>query len=384
MVRPAGRHPRRRRRATRRRCEDAFDHYAPEWRDQVRALVRGLHERRRAFRRGDADRHAARAGAPGCAPSATRCATMRARSCGVEGAVQEIAPHGHRPGTLLRHTVSMGGAMGSGEAFATVDREGRFTYVNEQAEQLLGRTAASCWAAQIWNFVPEDACGCAWRSSSGARFSAARTCWRSRSSTPACRAASRPGATPSAPGWRVHLRDVTARHKSQEQLRLLESSIARLNDIVIITEAGAVQRAGAAHRVRQRGLRAAHRLHAARRCWASTPRLLQGPGTQRARAGPHPRGDGAVAARARGPDQLQEERRAVLGRPGRLAGVGRGAPAHPLGGGRPRHHRAQDGRGEDPVPRLLRPADPAAQPPAAARPAAARADRPGPTRAKAR
>ena len=39
-------------------------------------------------------------------------------------------------------------------------------------------------------------------------------------------------------GLAVHFRDVTARHKSEEQLRLLESSIARLNDIVIITEAG--------------------------------------------------------------------------------------------------------------------------------------------------
>ena len=36
------------------------------------------------------------------------------RIVGVEGLVQEIAPAGYPPGTLLRHTVSMAGAEGSG------------------------------------------------------------------------------------------------------------------------------------------------------------------------------------------------------------------------------------------------------------------------------
>ena len=57
----------------------------------------------------------------------------------IECAVQEIAPQGHREGTLMWHAVSMGGAMGGGEAFATVDRNGRFTYLNQEAERLLGR-----------------------------------------------------------------------------------------------------------------------------------------------------------------------------------------------------------------------------------------------------
>src|SRR5205814_7323711 len=71
----------------------------------------------------------------------------------VEGAVQEIAPHGYHPGTLMRHTVSMGGAMGSGEAFATVDRQGRFTYLNEQAERLLGRAARELLGRPTWHYV---------------------------------------------------------------------------------------------------------------------------------------------------------------------------------------------------------------------------------------
>ena len=42
--------------------------------------------------------------------------------------MQEIAPVGYPEGTLLRHTVRLGGATGSGDAFATADREGAFTY----------------------------------------------------------------------------------------------------------------------------------------------------------------------------------------------------------------------------------------------------------------
>ena len=81
-------------------------------------------------------------------------------------------------------------------------------------------------------------------------------------------------------GLAVHLRDVTARHKSQEQLRLLESSIARLNDIVIITEAGPFNAPGP--RIvfvneafeRRTG-------YSSEEVMGRTPRLLQGPDTQR-------------------------------------------------------------------------------------------------------
>ena len=117
----------------------------------------------------------------------------------VEGAVQEIAPHGHRPGTLMRHTVSMGGAMGSGEAFATVDREGRFTYVNEQAERLLGRPARELLGRPIWNSFQKTV---RVRLEEQLRASfEGNQCWRRRHSTRTCPAASRCAAIPSARAW---------------------------------------------------------------------------------------------------------------------------------------------------------------------------------------
>ncbi|WP_235964773.1 sensor domain-containing protein [Caenimonas soli] len=257
--------------------EDAFGFYAPEWRDKVLGLVEAC----------------ATAGEP--FDEEMQIVTLKGRrawvrSIGhavrneagdiarVEGAVQEIAPHGHRPGTLLRHAVSMGGAMGSGEAFATIDREGRFTYINEKAELLLGRPARELLGRPIWNSFQKTV-----------RLRMEEQCRRSfendqllEAEALDARLSSRIEVRgyPFGAGLAVHLRDVTARHKSEEQLRLLESSIARLNDIVIITEAGPFNAPGP--RIvfvneafeRRTG-------YSPEEVLGRTPRLLQGPATQR-------------------------------------------------------------------------------------------------------
>ncbi len=257
--------------------KDAFIHYAPEWRDAMDALVHAC----------------TTAGTP--FDEEMQIVTLQGRRAWVrtighavrdddgtimrvEGAVQEIAPHGHRHGTLSRHTVSMGGAMGSGEAFATVDREGRFTYVNEEAEHLLGRPAPELLGRQIWGAFQKTV-----------RFRVEEQFRRSMGRAEKVEVEELDASLsrrieargyPFGAGLAVHLRDVTARHKSQEQLRLLESSIARLNDIVIITEAGPFNAPGP--RIvfvneafeRRTG-------YTPQEVMGKTPRLLQGQGTQR-------------------------------------------------------------------------------------------------------
>jgi diguanylate cyclase (GGDEF)-like protein/PAS domain S-box-containing protein len=257
--------------------EDPFGFYAPEWREKIIALV-------------DA-----------CASTGTpfdeemQIVTLKGRRAWVrtlaqavldetgdvvrvEGAVQEIAPHGYRPGTLMRHTVSMGGAMGSGEAFATIDRQGRFTYLNEQAERLLGRSSRELLGRPIWNYFQRTV-----RLRLEEQF---RRSFTTGAKLEAEELDAQLGSRiemrgyPFGGGMAVHLRDVTARHKSQELLRLLESSIARLNDIVIITEAGPFSEPGP--RIvfvneafeRRTG-------YSPDEVIGRTPRLLQGPGTQR-------------------------------------------------------------------------------------------------------
>jgi diguanylate cyclase (GGDEF)-like protein/PAS domain S-box-containing protein len=257
--------------------QNAFGLYAPEWREKVNELVQACATRGEPF------------------DEEMQILTLQGRRAWVrsighairneggeivriEGAVQEIAPHGHRVGTLLRHTVSMGGAMSSGEAFATIDREGRFSYLNDQAERLLGRSATELLGRPIWNCFQKTV-----RLRLEEQFRKSFTHdevleVEELDANLSARIEAR--GYPFGAGLAVHLRDVTARHKAQEHLRLLESSIARLNDIVIITEAGPFNAPGP--RIvfvneafeRRTG-------YSPEEVIGRTPRLLQGQNTQR-------------------------------------------------------------------------------------------------------
>jgi diguanylate cyclase (GGDEF)-like protein/PAS domain S-box-containing protein len=257
---------------------EAFSHYAPEWRGRIDELVTRCAATGEPF--DEEMQILAEKGRPAWVRSIGQAVRDgEGRIVRVEGAVQEIAPHAHRPGTLARHTVSMGGAMGSGEAFATIDREGRFTYANEQAERLLGQPPGGLLGRKIWNMFQKTV---RWRLEEQFRraFASQRIIEvEELDARLSCRVEAR--GYPFGAGLAVHLRDVTARHKSQEQLRLLESSIARLNDIVIITEAGPFSAPGP--RIvfvneafeRRTG-------YSPEEVLGRTPRLLQGPATQRA------------------------------------------------------------------------------------------------------
>jgi diguanylate cyclase (GGDEF)-like protein/PAS domain S-box-containing protein len=192
----------------------------------------------------------------------------------VQGAVQEIVPRDTRPGSLLR----LGAALGSGEAFVTVDRNGQFTYLNEEAERLLGADSRQLLGRRFWNSFQKTV-----RLKLEERFRAA------------CAKAEQlefeeldarlshwfeVRGFPFGGGMAVHLRDVTERRKAQEQLRLLEGSIARLNDIVIITEAGPFSEPGP--RIVFVNEAFERRTGYSRdEVLGRTPRLLQGPNTQR-------------------------------------------------------------------------------------------------------
>ncbi len=181
----------------------------------------------------------------------------------VDGVVQVIEPHGAFAGALL-----------------TVDAQARLNYVNPSAERLLGRPFGSLQGRPLWDLFPRTA---RMRVESQARSALAR---RQPLELEEADAAQRQWlelrGQPFGDGLAVHLRDVTARHHAQEQLRLLEGSIARLNDIVIITEAGPFDEPGPAIVFvneafeRRTGYSRAEVI-------GRSPRLLQGPQTQRDR-----------------------------------------------------------------------------------------------------
>ncbi|HVE55012.1 MAG TPA: PAS domain-containing protein, partial [Ramlibacter sp.] len=214
--------------------DHALDHYAEEHRGEVEARVRACQEEGTPFDL-EVQLHSLQGRRIWARLVGQPLRDEAGEIVGAEGLVQEIAPAGYAPGTLLRHTVSMGGALGSGEAFVTVDRYGRISYANEQAEQMLAGGGEPLVGRKVWSFFQKrarlkleermvhalekrepieleemDAQVSHWIEVRGFPFGA---------------------------GLALHLRDVSARRRAQQHLMLLEGSIARLNDIVIITEA---------------------------------------------------------------------------------------------------------------------------------------------------
>ena len=133
------------------RFEDALAHYAEEHRGELAARMRACQEQGVAFDI-EVQLHSMQGRRIWARCVGQPLLDESGRIVGAEGLVQEIAPPGYAHGTLMRHTVSMGGALGSGEAFVTIDRQGRISYANEQAEQLLGSPGEAIMGRKIWSF----------------------------------------------------------------------------------------------------------------------------------------------------------------------------------------------------------------------------------------
>ncbi|MBC7994675.1 MAG: PAS domain-containing protein [Rhizobacter sp.] len=120
------------------------------------------------------------------------------------------------------------------DAFFTVDREWRFTYINGEAERLWGRQRDTMLGCVLWDIYP-DVRGSvfdhhyrrAMGGETGVSFEALYSplhMWFGID----CH--------PSEDGLSVYFRDVSETRAARQQLKLLEASVAQLNDIVIITE----------------------------------------------------------------------------------------------------------------------------------------------------
>lgn len=163
------------------------------------------------------------------------------------------------------------------EAFVTIDKKGVFTYVNRESERLLQRESAELLGRKLWDELDAAGTGRLRREihavcQSGLsvefeEYYVPLEKWLELR------------AYPFEEGIAVYFRDVTAWRQSQEQL-LLQTSISRLNDIVIITEAGTLDAPGP-RIVFVNDAFERHTGYSRSEALGRTPRLLQGQRTQR-------------------------------------------------------------------------------------------------------
>lgn len=254
---------------------DALEHYAAPWRQQMRALLDACAAQGTPFDvEVQIDTLQARLVWVRSVGEAVRDASGRIVQ--LQGVVQEVAPAGHAEGTLLGHAAAMLGAPGSEEAFATLDSEGGLIFVSEHAARLLG--GGELLDRKIWGFFRKSARLDLEQMVRGA-LGAGTPIELEELHTSGDRWLELRG-VPLSAGMALHLRDATERQRSLQQLRLLEGSIGRLNDIVIITEAGPFSEPGPrivfVNEAFER--RTGYSSHDV---LGRTPRLLQGPNTQR-------------------------------------------------------------------------------------------------------
>lgn len=209
--------------------------YTPAWRERVGALLQNCAENGTPF-----DEEMQIAPSPKIrkwvrtAGEAVRDAS--GKITGIQGVLKDISEQKQAQRETLRLAMRLTTTLASiTEAFVTLDRHCCFTYLNQESERLLQRTTSDLLGKEIWrDFGPrvgehlQEQLKNALNNNNRVEF---------EDFYPIIGKWLEVRAYPFAEGLAVYFRDVTDRRRSQEQLMLLETSISRLNDIVLIAEA---------------------------------------------------------------------------------------------------------------------------------------------------
>lgn len=197
----------------------------------------------------------------------------------VHGVLRDITGEKRAHNEALGITMRLSTTLASiREAFVTVDQQGRFTYVNRESENLLKRQSDELLGRTLWNELDGGDTGLLRQ-----EFDAMVAEASGREFEHYCAPIGKwleLRAYAFEEGVAVYFRDVSGARRSQEQLLLLETSISRLNDIVIITEAGPVDSPGP-RIVFVNDAFERHTGYSREEALGKTPRILQGNQTQR-------------------------------------------------------------------------------------------------------
>lgn len=120
------------------------------------------------------------------------------------------------------------------DGFSLMDREGRFTYLNSQAERMLKRRRSDLLGKVLWQEFPAMA-GTAVEHEYRAAVAEQRTA-RIEAFYRPLKAWFVFHIYPTEAGAAVYFQDISERRAEQVQLRLLETAVSRLNDVVIIAK----------------------------------------------------------------------------------------------------------------------------------------------------
>ena len=165
------------------------------------------------------------------------------------------------------------------DAFVLLDADWRFAFVNAEAARLLRRDKEALIGCCLWEEFPA-----AVGSDFERHYKEAVEHGRKvefRAYYPPLEAWLEVNAYPADGGLAIYFRDVTRQLAQQEQLRLLETAVARLNDIVIITEGAPLDGPEGPRIVYVNEAFVRRTGFAREEAIGATPRILQGPLTQR-------------------------------------------------------------------------------------------------------
>jgi PAS domain S-box-containing protein len=197
----------------------------------------------------------------------------------LQGAVQDISEQRQVELALARASERLTSTLERiSDAFFTVDRAWRFTYTNHEAERLLQHSRDALRGRVLWEVFPE-----AVHTPFYTQYMRAMTeqcALEFEAYYPPFDNWFTVKAYPVPDGLVVYFRDATDTRRANQQLRLLQSSVERLNDIVVITDAEPID--GRGPRIVYVN-QAFERLtgYARHEVIGQTPRILQGPGTDR-------------------------------------------------------------------------------------------------------
>ena len=207
-----------------------------EWRDGIRQRLE------RCAQTGEAFDEEIQVQVPGMNPKWVRTVGNAVRDADgrilrIQGAVQDISAQKQAQQETLRLAMRLTTTLASiTEAFVTLDRQCCFTYLNQESERLLQKTTAELLGQAVWQDF-HAVLATRLRTQLELSITTNRRI-ELEDFFPSLGKWLEVRAYPFAEGLAVYFRDVTERRRSQDHLMLLETSVARLNDIVAIAEAG--------------------------------------------------------------------------------------------------------------------------------------------------